>query len=201
MPATSVPNMPSNLMLCPTPIIWNLEDYELSLGGTGFIRKTNQQNDTYLSNLLELSTVKNELDETKIQLPNSKKFVRYVQKFIKEFSEAKDNLQNITLEDAKQKLEESLSELIVFNFDAFSLEVTSDATIFYSLKKDNLSFYIDHYLDLNEESEEMILTIFEGDEVVTNIAGSIPEIIHSLDNNFKVDKIRNFELAVNELPC
>ena len=48
---------------------------------------------------------------------------------------------------------------------------------------------------------EMILTIFEGDEVVTNIAGSIPEIIHSLDNNFKVDKIRNFELAVNELPC
>ncbi|MFN8250353.1 MAG: hypothetical protein U0V75_00630 [Ferruginibacter sp.] len=123
-------------------------------------------------------------EEQQTILPQTKVFISYIQRFNKEYEHHKEFLIGYSEEEIRQKVTSSLSNFLTLNPDALSIEISEDATLFYTIKKNNKNFYIDQYIDLNKnEDDEFILTAFKSDEVKLISSGSITRIINDIQNS------------------
>jgi hypothetical protein len=59
----------------------------------------------------------------------------------------------------KQKMAVSLSSLLSLHPDKISMQVTYESSIFYTLIKGRLTVYLQHYLEVDDDTDEAIVTI------------------------------------------
>lgn len=113
--------------------------------------------------------------------PNTKSFVKHFQKFVKEYNQNKDRLKEFSAESVRIKFSSSLSYFLKFKPDAFSIEISEDGTLFYTIKKNNFSFYIDQYIvDEENGDEEFILTSFDKNNMGVVNSGNISSILDNM---------------------
>lgn len=107
---------------------------------------------------------------------------------------------NISLAEIKSITSGILSELLSLSPDAFSLELTSEESVFYTFKKDAYSFYIQHYFETEDDGFNATLVTFKGDSKVESINGNINSILDSLKSKISNNISHNLNLALlNEL--
>ena len=169
--ATPALNITLNL-LNPPAIYWKIDrDYfSNTRGGTSF------NNNTYSNaheNSLNLST----------PLPQHELFVNFIKKINHEYDELKTQLKDFSRNTIQKKIEFSLSSFLELNADSLSVELTAEAILFYTIKKNNFTIYIDQYLDTKTgANDEFVLTAFEQKKMLNNKNGSIYTILLSIQD-------------------
>ncbi len=129
----------------------------------------------------------------------NKKFVEFDLLFKQQFEKLKPYLEGIEFEAAKLKMSQSLNSLLEIEPDIISMELTHEQSIFYTLKKDNYSFYIQHFLNVEDiEDDEATLTVFKGDDKLPSFAGSLTDTIFEVNNMLLPNTALKFELQYNE---
>ena len=169
--ATSASNISSSLLN--PPAIYRTIDRDYlrnTRGGTSF------NNNTYSNahkNSLNVST----------PLPQHELFVTFIKKINHEYDELKTQLEGFLKNTIQNKLEYSLSSFLALNADALSVELTAEAILFYTIKKNNFTIYIDQYLDtITGANDEFVLTAFEQKKMLNNKTGSFYTILLSIQD-------------------
>lgn len=113
----------------------------------------------------------------------AKSHIKYLQKFSKEYQLFKDRLP-FTETELKIKLDKSIHNFlaIVTEFEtAFSIELTQDATFFYTLKKGDLTFFVEQDLTGEDINEEFVLTAFNKKSIIISKMGTKTIIINAIN--------------------
>ena len=115
---------------------------------------------------------------------NNKEFVRISREFIVQFPGKSEWFHDLSLNDAHQKMKNSLSEILNLNPEKISLQLTHEGSLFYTFLKDGAKFYMQHYLTTDKDEDEAFLNIFYSEEKNENFAGELSNILKQLrDSN------------------
>jgi len=114
--------------------------------------------------------------------PKTKAFLKYFQKFITEYELNKDKLTDYSEEDIKNKFTSCLSYFLTLNPRSFSTEVSEDKSLFYTIKKDNSTFYIDQYINLENGEDEFVVTSFDKNKLGKVVSGNLYTILDVIRN-------------------
>ena len=107
---------------------------------------------------------------------------------------------NISLGEIKSITSSIINKLISLSPDAFSLELTNEESIFYTFKKDDYSFYIQHYFETEDDGFNATLVTFKGENKIDSINGDINNILASIESKISNKNSHNLNLAfLNEL--
>lgn len=80
-------------------------------------------------------------------------------------------------------MEKSLvNRFMSLSHDAFSAEIIDKDSIFYTLKKDDYSFYIQHYFEKEDNGFDAIVTIFKGDDRIGKVDGDIETVFAVIES-------------------
>ena len=95
--------------------------------------------------------------------------------FIEEFKRMAPYFNGLTIQQAQSRMESSLNQIISLNPDDVILELDFDGTLFYKVWKNNYLFFYNHLIiDSEDENEDdVVLTIFNGDEKLPSYAGDL----------------------------
>lgn len=129
-----------------------------------------------------MTEVNNNIENNITELTTSKSFVKNIQKILKEYNLLNNYFPNFSELELLNRLEPSLSSFLEISSDLFSVELTKDETIFFTIKKGDFTFYIEQYLDDEIDSEEFILTAFDKKDIVINKSGNKSELTMTLNN-------------------
>lgn len=82
-----------------------------------------------------------------------------------------------------EKVKWFIELLLQFNPDKMTLEVTRDKSIFYTIIKDNVTIYAEHYVELNDNDEldELIVSIYIDSAQTFNYGGKFWEAFAKLE--------------------
>ncbi|MEP7268218.1 MAG: hypothetical protein ABI844_11380 [Saprospiraceae bacterium] len=128
------------------------------------------------------SEVKPNVSDPLEPLYANNKFIKYLQKFDKEFQSKIGVFRQDFQSELRSKLIESISTFLEIDHQAFSIELSEEASLFFTLKYKNFSFYIDQYISNERNSnEDFIITIFSGDNIIQNKSGNIFSIVSSIE--------------------
>lgn len=112
-----------------------------------------------------------------------KKFINLENSFKKQFNTLSEYYHDIDYESAKKTFAQSCSVLLELRPEVFSLELTSEKSIFYTIKKDSYTFFIQHFLNvIDEDEDEMIMSAFNGAEKLPSFAGTLKNVFIELNN-------------------
>lgn len=75
-----------------------------------------------------------------------------------------------------------VSRFVSLSPDAFSFEVIGKESIFYTFKKGDYSFYIQHYFETEDDGFNAIVTTFKGDNRIGGVDGDIDTVIDSIES-------------------
>jgi hypothetical protein len=65
------------------------------------------------------------------------------------------------------------------------MELTHEQSAFFTIKKSDYTFFIQHFLnEIDEDDDEAILTVFKGNEKLPSYAGSLSKTISELNSVF-----------------
>jgi hypothetical protein len=80
-----------------------------------------------------------------------------------------------------EKMKISADALLTCQPDKISLQVTDEGSIYYTILKNDITIYFQHYLiDEFDGNDEAIVTIYKGEKNLLNYGGSLPETIGQL---------------------
>lgn len=141
--------------------------------------------------LIFLETQHNETNKT---------FIKYSNFLAKQYSNIPELEENFSLEEIKTSTSKVINNLITLCPDAFSLELTNEESVFYTLKKDDYSFYLHQYFETEADGFNATLIIFKGNQKTDTINGNISDLIVSIEQFFPGSFPENFNLVLfNEL--
>ncbi len=107
-----------------------------------------------------------------------KQFVQFEGVFKSQFENLSHLYGGLDFNLAKQKFAESISSLLELCPDAISMELTHERSIFYTIKKDDYTFFLQHFFEHQDEDEdEAIVTIFRGVNKLPSFAGTLGDTI------------------------
>lgn len=126
----------------------------------------------------------NAFEGTKLDINNcDKKFINLKKAFKVQFESLKEFYHDLDFNDADMKSTQSLGSLLEMNPDIISMELTHDQSIFYTFKKFDYTFFIQHFIyDIELDEDEATLTIFKGDLKQPSFGGSLSETIFEIKN-------------------
>ena len=136
-----------------------------------------------------------------VSISNSdKKFILFKNSFKSQFDSLLAFFSELDFEEANEKLSSSLSSLLDTNPDAISMELTHEQSIFYTVKKDDYTFFLQHFLnEIDEDADEAILTVFKGNDKLPSYAGSLSQTISEIDSLLEPANTLKFHLKLHEL--
>ena|GEM_PF-4493779 len=81
-----------------------------------------------------------------------------------------------------EKMKMSAELLLHCSPDAISLELTDEGSIFYTVRKNHFSLYLDHYLAGEiEGKDEAIVSVFRNNDKILDFAGTLDETLIQLN--------------------
>jgi len=153
--------------------IRSFADYDLTnYGWLFFINGNNNSKDTRAHTLNDL-----------LISSADKKFIQFNKSFTEQFNFLAASFSNLDFNIARTKMHLSLNKILELNPTAFSMELTNEQSIFYTIKKEDYTFYLQHFLnEIDEDEDESILTIFNGNNKLPSYAGSLFQTFVEIDN-------------------
>ncbi len=130
----------------------------------------------------------------------NKMFIKFSNLLTEQFKAFSEYYKGISLGEIKSITSNIISELISLSPDAFSLELTNEESIFYTFKKDDYSFYIQQYFEIEDDGFNATLVTFKGDKKIDSINGNVNSILVSIEQKYSSKIHHNLNLALfNEL--
>lgn len=127
---------------------------------------------------------------------NIRQFISLEKSFLKQLEEDDDIFQNQNTFLLQEKMKISAEALLDCMPDKVSLRLTDVGSIFYTIIKNDLKIYFQHFLiEEFDESDEAIISIFSGNENVLNYAGSLLEVISEFSKYMSSKNIATRQLA------
>jgi hypothetical protein len=112
-----------------------------------------------------------------------RQFIKLEQAFIKQLKECSETFDGQNSYLLREKMKISSEALLDCQPDKISLRLTEEGSVFYSLIKDEIKIYFQHFLiDEFDENDEAIISIINGNDNVMNYAGELTEVINQLGN-------------------
>lgn len=113
-----------------------------------------------------------------------KQVIKYKDIFLSELNRLSHYYADIDKKRANNFLSKSLNFLLDLNPDQFTLELTTDKSIFYTFKKDDFTFFISHFLDvLDEDDDEIAYALFKNNTKEPSYAGDFETFQSEFRNN------------------
>ncbi len=171
--------MPATILDAPETIHNNLSKADLYFAGVGPTGVSGVFRDDRADYILNssLSHPERLINNPRVfyQLSNSdKKFIELEDSFNKQLDNIKEFWNDVNLNNAKRQFAKSSSELLQLRPLAFSMELTSEKSVFYVFSKKNYLFFIQHFLDIEDPADdEMIITIYKDNAKLPSYAGSL----------------------------
>jgi hypothetical protein len=114
-------------------------------------------------------------------IDSNKQFIRLEQSFLDQLKKYGHFFEGHSEYLLQEKMKLSADILLNCNPDKISLQVTDEGSIFYTLIKDDITIYFQHYIvDEFDGSDEAIVTVYKGPQLLFNHAGSLTETISVL---------------------
>lgn len=117
-----------------------------------------------------------------------KKIEGYLEKISKNYEWYKDIEHFVSKEIIYQKIEETAEAIleIVNTYEtAFSIQLTQDSTLFYTIKKGDLTFFFEHFLLDEDKSEECCLSAFDNHKTILGKSNSLERIVNIIKDYFE----------------
>lgn len=129
-----------------------------------------------------------------------KKFINLKKAFKSQFETLSEYYSDVNFNVADEKLSLSLGSILASNPDVISMELTHEQSAFFTIKKSDYTFFIQHFLnDIDEDDDEAILTVFKGNEKLPSYAGSLSQTISELISVLEPVSTFKLHLSLNEL--
>ena len=129
-----------------------------------------------------------------------KEFIKFKKSFKAQYETLAEYFADVNFIAADEKLSLSLSSILSTNPDVISMELTHEQSAFFTIKKSDYTFFIQHFLyEIDEDDDEAILTAFKGNEKLPSYAGSLSQTISELSSILEPDSLFNFHLSLNEV--
>jgi len=126
-------------------------------------------------------------------------FSRIRNSFEEQFQKLSEHFKDLDKNEVKNKLDLSLIGLLLINPDVISMELTWEKSLFYTLKKDRYTFFIQYFLDeIESEDDEAIMTVFENDNKLPSYAGILQDVIDTLQKYFSPRRSLGLAVSLNE---
>jgi len=134
-------------------------------------------------------------------LISNKKFITYFISFKAQFKKLQQHFGEIDINEAKLKFANSLSSILFLNPDLLSMELMYDKSIFYTIRKGTYTIFLQHNIDVNDEDDEAILSIFQNDKKLPSYAGPLKSVMNEFSNIIAQSIEYKFETPIhtNEL--
>lgn len=110
---------------------------------------------------------------------NNRQFIKLQQAFDQQIKLRKDLIGDCST-DIEANFKYSSESLLNFSPDKISLQLTDDMSIFYTILKEDLTIYFEHFLTDDFDSDEAIVSIFKEDINIINFAGSFSDSLKEL---------------------
>jgi hypothetical protein len=128
------------------------------------------------------------------------KFISIKKTFKAQFELLEEYFADVNFIEADEKLSLSLSSLLASNPDVISMELTHEKSAFFTIKKRDYTFFIQHFLDeIEEDDDEAILSVFKGNQKLPSYAGSLSQTLSELISLLEPVSTFKFHIALNEL--
>jgi len=183
-------------------IVWSLKENNIGSGSTGLLLDNFSKEGVVFFHSMQPGFNENYFGTfNSVLISNSdRKFINFKKSFKKQFESMSVYFSGLTFEEANEKLSFSLGSLLNTNPDVISMELTHEKSIFYTVKKKDYTFFIQHFLnEIGEEEDETILTIFKGDNKLPSYAGSLLQTISELNILLEPASTLKLELEIHEL--
>ena len=174
-------HIPVNLDNVPHEIVWYLNPTEIRNNATASSYGFGNDKTNSIFN----SDVMNSHDFNQLFTQNNisnKQFVKFENLLTKQYNTFSDIYVNLPLEKIKELTSGVVSFLLSFSPDSFSLELTGEESIFYTLKKDSFSVYIHQFFETEEDGFNATLVVFNGEQKIESINGNINNLINSINH-------------------
>jgi len=185
------------------PLDWLMFQNFESSGVTGFLayRYENDPNAFFHS---EPNNYVIPLDRTgpkKIANNLDKQYVTFENSFKEQFETLIQHFGSIDYNDAKLRFSASLSVLLNLNPELITMELTSEGSVFYTLRKQEFTFFLQYFLyDTEDDQDEALLSVYKGQKKQPSFGGSLDETILELNRILQPHNPMEFELQLNEVP-
>ena len=84
--------------------------------------------------------------------------------------------------------ETSLNEILKFNPEKLSVEITHDYSLFYSIFKNDIKVYLEFFLKNEEDEDSAMLSVYKSDENMKSFGGSWHYIFEKLKSEIETTK-------------
>lgn len=116
---------------------------------------------------------------------SDKKLVKLINSFDKQLSVIKDNYKEYSVNFLQMQVAEISNAILEYIPDVLSLQLTYDKSIFFTFKKEKYSIYLEvYFVEGKDDIEDVVLTIFEENEVTQNFSGNMNDIYEVLNELF-----------------
>lgn len=121
--------------------------------------------------------LKNKCAVTKAVLLKESKSDEIKYSFKEKFELMSPYFNGLSLDEATARMENSLNQIASLKPDDIILELAFDGTIFYKVWKNDFLFFYNHLIidSEDENDDEVVLTIFKGEEKLPSYAGSLKD--------------------------
>lgn len=131
---------------------------------------------------------------------SDKKYINFKKSFKVQFETLSEYFANVDFVSAEEKLSSSLSSILASYPDVISMELTHEQSAFFTIKKNEYTFFIQHFLnEIDEDEDEAILTVFKGNQKLPSYAGSLLQTISELNSVFEPVSTFKFQFELNEV--
>lgn len=108
----------------------------------------------------------------------NKRFIRLYTAASNQFKEIYGTSPKLNI---KETFERSIDKVIKTHPDAISIELTSEKSLFFTVKKEEYTFFLQYYYeDVEEDDDEAIMTIYKNQEKQPSYAGKLDNTVSKI---------------------
>lgn len=172
--------IPVNIDKAPQELVWYFNPNENRNNSTassyGF--RNDKTNSIFNSDVMNSHDFNQLFTQNNI---SNKQFIKFENLLSKQYKNFSNLYINLPLEKIKELTSGVVSFLLSFSPDCFSLELTGEESIFYTLKKDGLSYYIHQFFETEDDGFNATLVVFNGDQKIESINGNINTLLNNIE--------------------
>lgn len=130
------------------------------------------------------------IDET------TSRFINLEQSFLQQWKKHSEYFPGLSEYTVRERMKISAELLLQCYPDVITIQVTGEGSLFYTVRKNSISIYLQHYLiDEYDDTDEAIVTLYKGDKKLLEYGGSLSETIHELSLTLASESINLPEFA------
>ena len=125
-----------------------------------------------------------------------KNFIRFAISLKEQHHRKKEFFEGIEYSLIDNLMKRSLVEILSFNPDRLTLELSTEKILFYTLFKDKFTCFISHFIITNPndpDDHEVIISLFKNKIKQPSFSGLLNEGISFLNTNFRSNEVMSLE--------